>query len=265
MACRFHQRFLTVAPNVGFLYFIYFLKYLFSWLSRVFSCGICNLVPWLGVEPGPPTLGGWLKNARKSFPIFPIYLFMYKFMPLWVHRSLFQPKGYSSLLWSFSFRLTSQIKPARALSKRVLCFLTSSQVESKHFLTFWHKMFQALLVLSLPQIWIQSFVLGALAFFSGECCFRNKYLHTKYIDFCQSVFRPFWWTEPGNKYTYMSMRGQLMIPSDPQSPELCALCNHVGLSLWTVKLPARHAQGIHPGLTAGSPTDITPLGLTWLP
>ena len=37
--------------------------------------------------------------------------------------------------------------------------------------------------------------------------------------------------EPGNKYTYMYMCGQPMIPSDPQSPELCALCNHVGLSL----------------------------------
>ena len=35
-------------------------------------------------------------------------------------------------------------------------------------------MFQALLVLSLPQIWIQSFVLGALAFFSGECCLETN-------------------------------------------------------------------------------------------
>ena len=30
--------------------------------SRIFSCGMWDLVPWLGIEPGPPALGAWSLN-----------------------------------------------------------------------------------------------------------------------------------------------------------------------------------------------------------
>ena len=245
------------------LVFFIFLVFIYLAVPGI-SCGMWNLVPWPGLEPGPPALGGWLKNARKRFPISPIYLFVYKFMPLWVHGSLFQPKGYSSLLWSFSFMLTSQIKPVRTLSKRVLCFLTSSQVESKHFLTLWHKMFQALLVLSLPQIWIQSFVLGALAFFSGECCLETNICTLSIFISVRVFLGPFGgWNQEINIHicTCVVSRWSPVIPSLLSS----VLCVTMLISASRQRSPARHAQGIHPGLTAGSPTDITPLGLMWLP
>ena len=47
-----------------------FLKYLFIYLAapglscsmQTLSCSIWDLVPWPGIEPGPPALGAWSLN-----------------------------------------------------------------------------------------------------------------------------------------------------------------------------------------------------------
>ena len=48
--------------SCGFVHVTVFLKnvYLFIWLScgmQTYSCSIWDLVPWLGIKPGPPALG----------------------------------------------------------------------------------------------------------------------------------------------------------------------------------------------------------------
>ena len=57
---------------------------LFIWLHQIFSCSIWDLVPWTGIEPGPPPLGAQslshlttrevpssflgIESAQQSFP-----------------------------------------------------------------------------------------------------------------------------------------------------------------------------------------------------
>ena len=49
----------------GSVFFFNIFIYLFIWLHwvwvvtcEIFRCGVWDLVPWLGIEPGPPVLGG---------------------------------------------------------------------------------------------------------------------------------------------------------------------------------------------------------------
>ena len=88
-------------PVSFFLFFSF--KYLFIWLRRVlvaargifiagagslvaacgifFSCGMQDLVPWPGIEPGPPALGTWSLNrwATREVPI-PVSFLLFGFL-----------------------------------------------------------------------------------------------------------------------------------------------------------------------------------------
>ena len=108
MACKCFSHFVVALP---FLF-----KHIFIWLCWVlvaargslifiamwgiFSCSRWDLLPWLGIEPGPPALGAWSFShwTTRELLIFPffivyfevqiIYLFIYLFIWLLVLASL---------------------------------------------------------------------------------------------------------------------------------------------------------------------------------
>ena len=54
-----------------FFFNIYF--YLFILLHQVFSCGTWELVPWPGIEPGPPALGAWSQGHWTTGKFWKLY------------------------------------------------------------------------------------------------------------------------------------------------------------------------------------------------
>ena len=45
----------------------------------IFSCGIQDLVPWPGIEPGPPAMGPWSLNhwTTREVPLFTFFFFFF--------------------------------------------------------------------------------------------------------------------------------------------------------------------------------------------
>ena len=50
--------FLFLKLKIKSFYFLW-LWWVLSAVRKIFSCSMWDLVPWAGIEPGPPALGGW--------------------------------------------------------------------------------------------------------------------------------------------------------------------------------------------------------------
>lgn len=114
--------------------------------------------------------------VRKNCPFPFSYLPNYLFIPVWTDAYLFYLMGFNpmlslfiSLLKLFDIGHWHFFRLAPMHSYKIPFFF-------RHFIIFWyHKIFQAQLLLSLPKPWNQLFLQGALVFFSGECCLENKH------------------------------------------------------------------------------------------
>ena len=80
------------------LFYFIFKKYLFIYLAVPgLSCGMRDLVPWPGIEPGPPALGAWSLNhwTIKEVPDFFIFKHIW-----WVYA--YPPTHTHTRRWSYT-------------------------------------------------------------------------------------------------------------------------------------------------------------------